>query len=301
MKEIIDRVPLPLSGVALSLASLGNLLDNEVLHILCGSISVTLVLLLILKLMLSPESIRGDLKTPILASVSGTFPMTLMLLSTYISNTIYEFALALWAFAILLHIALMIYFTKTFIIGLDMEKVFASYFIVYVGIVVASCTCPFYDMLILGEIIFWFGFLALVPLFVLISYRYVKYRKFPEPTFPLLCIYCAPVSLCIVGYVKSMTQISEPFIMAMYIASTLLYMLGLCVVAKTLTLKFYPSYAAITFPMVICAMATTVVSKVLQEFEFLNTLAMVETVIASIIVFYVLIRFVMAIATPSKG
>jgi len=28
---------------------------------------------------------------------------------------------------------------------------------------------------------------------------------------------------------------------------------------------------------------------------------MVETVIASIIVFYVLIRFVMAIATPSKG
>ena len=166
---------------------------------------------------------------------------------------------------------------------------------------VASCTCPFYDMLILGEIIFWFGFLALVPLFVLISYRYVKYRKFPEPTFPLLCIYCAPVSLCIVGYVKSMTQISEPFIMAMYIASTLLYMLGLCVVAKTLTLKFYPSYAAITFPMVICAMATTVVSKVLQEFEFLNTLAMVETVIASIIVFYVLIRFVMAIATPSKG
>ena len=101
--------------------------------------------------------IREDLGNPILASVSGTFPMALMLLSTYIT-IVYDFALALWAFAILLHIALMVYFTKTFIIKPDLQKVFASYFIVYVGIVVAAVTCPVYDMLLLGEIIFWFGF-----------------------------------------------------------------------------------------------------------------------------------------------
>ena len=301
MKDIIGRIPLPISGVALGLASLGNLLNewSAVAHNVCGILSTTIVLLLLLKLLLFPDMIRDDLRNPILASVSGTFPMALMLLSTYVT-VLYEFALALWAFAILLHIALMIYFTKTFIIRPDFQKVFASYFIVYVGIVVAAVTCPVYDMLLLGEIVFWFGFIALIPLFAMITYRYVRFRKFPEPTFPLLCIYCAPVSLCIAGYMRSMTQISEPFVLSLYVISVILYLFGLLVALRTLTLKFYPSYAALTFPMVICATATNMVSKIVDN-GMMDTLALVETVIATVIVAYVLIRYVMAIARPTKS
>lgn len=301
MKEIIGRIPLPMSGVALGLASLGNLLNewSTVAHHVCGTLSATIVLLLLLKLFLFPDMIREDLGNPILASVSGTFPMALMLLSTYVT-VLYEFALALWAFAILLHIALMVYFTKTFIIKPDFQKVFASYFIVYVGIVVAAVTCPVYDMLLLGEIIFWFGFVALIPLFAMITYRYVRFRKFPEPTFPLLCIYCAPVSLCIAGYMRSMIQISEPFVFSLYAVSVILYLFGLFVVMRTLTLRFYPSYAALTFPMVICATATNMVSKIVEN-GMMDTLALIETVIATVIVAYVLIRYVMAIARPTKS
>jgi len=40
-----------------------------------------------------------------------------------------------------------------------LKKVFASYFIVYVGIVVASITAPVFGKQSLGEIIFWFGFI----------------------------------------------------------------------------------------------------------------------------------------------
>ena len=269
---------------------------STVAHHICGILSATIVLLLLLKLFLFPDMIREDLGNPILASVSGTFPMALMLLSTYIT-IVYDFALALWAFAILLHIALMVYFTKTFIIKPNLQKVFASYFIVYVGIVVAAVTCPVYDMLLLGEIIFWFGFVALIPLFVLITYRYIRFRKFPEPTFPLLCIYCAPVSLCIAGYMRSMTQISEPFVFSLYAVSVILYLFGLFVVMRTLTLRFYPSYAALTFPMVICATATNMVSKIIDN-GMMDTLALIETVIATVIVAYVLIRYVMAIARP---
>ncbi len=302
MRDVFRRIPLPISGVALAFASLGTLLSSwsEAAYWVCGILSASIISLLSIKLALFPDLFREDLKNPIPASVSGTFPMALMVLSTYVSGILYEFALALWSFAILLHISLMIYFTRTFILRPDIQKVFASYFIVYVGIVVASVTCPTYDMHLIGSIIFWFGFIALIPLMVLISYRYIKYGRFPEPTSPLLCIYCAPVSLCIVGYMRSMTQISETFVIAMYVVSVLLYLFGLVVVARTLMLRFYPSYAALTFPMVICATATTSVSRMLSGYQFLEVLALIETVLAVTVVSYVLLRYVMAIARPTK-
>lgn len=302
MKEVLSRIPLPVSGVALGLASLGNLLNewSVLAHDVCGVLSAIIIALLLLKLALFPESMRDDLRNPILASVSGTFPMALMILSTYVSGIAHDLALAIWLFAILLHLALIVYFTKAFILDYDVKKVFASYFIVYVGIAVASCTCPFYDMFLLGKVIFWFGLATLFPLLIAITYRYVRYSDFPEPTFPLLCIYCAPVSLCLVGYVKSMTHISEPFLIGMYVLATPLYVFGLFVVLKTLTLRFYPSYAALTFPMVICATATNAMSKIL-DVPSLETLALIETAIACAVVAYVLIRYTLAIAWPSKG
>lgn len=299
---MIERVPLPFSGVALGLASLGNLLSqwSETAYWVCGSLSLMIVMLLVLKLALYPYSVRDDLKNPILASVSATFPMALMLLSTYVSKYVHDLALAVWLFAILLHVALILYFTRTFMMWPDITKVFASYFVVYVGIVVASVTCPAYDMRILGQAVFCFGFACLIPLLALISYRYLKHREFPESTFPLICIFCAPVSLCIVGYLKSMTQIYEPFVIEMYALSTVLYILGLAVVVKTLTLRFYPSYAALTFPMVICATASNMVSELFNN-QTLEILTLIETAIAASVVAYVLIRYVISIAGPVKG
>lgn len=82
-----------------------------------------------------------------------------------------------------------------------MNKVFASYFIVYVGIAVAAITAPAYGQLGIGTAAFWFGFSALVILLVLVTVRYVKFQEIPDPAKPLICIYAAPAffsKLCIV-------------------------------------------------------------------------------------------------------
>ena len=95
--------------------------------------------------------VKEDLQNPIMASVAATFPMALMLLSTYIKPFIGSPAKYIWFFAIALHLILIIYFTLKFILKLQMPKVFASYFIVYVGIAVAAVTAPaFEDSFLLG-------------------------------------------------------------------------------------------------------------------------------------------------------
>jgi exfoliative toxin A/B len=307
MKDIIKKVPIPICGVMLGTAALGNLLQSysDGIRYFCGVMAAILLILILLKLILFPDMIKDDMKNPIMASVSGTFPMAVMLLSTYIKPIpfIGQAAFVIWLFAILLHVVLIIYFTFKFILKLQMPKVFASYFIVYVGIAVAAVTAPTYEQTGIGTVAFWFGLVTFVLLFVLITIRYIKYKAVPEPAKPLLCIYTAPLSLCIAGYVQSVTPKSFTFLVAMLAVATVLYIFALIKMLGYLKLPFYPSYAAFTFPFVISAIAAkqtmACATKLGTPIAGLSVLVMIETIIAVVLVVYTYVRFVLFLA-PKK-
>lgn len=297
MKNVIKKVPVPLCGVMLGLAALGNLLQSygEGIRYACGVLAAFLLILILLKLILFPQMIKEDMKNPIMASVAGTFPMALMLLSTYVKPWIGAAAMYIWYFAIALHIVLIVYFTMKFILKLELPKVFASYYIVYVGIAVAAVTAPAYEKLTVGTAAFWFGFITLILLLVLVTVRYVKCPQVPEPAQPLICIYAAPTSLCIAGYVQSVTPKSRGFLLAMLAVATVLYIFALVKAIGYLKLKFYPSYAAFTFPFVISAIATKQTMACLanmgQPMPILQYVVLVETIIAVVFVLYTFVRF----------
>lgn len=298
MKEKIKKVPIPLSGVMLGTAALGNLLQSysEGLRMFCGGIAGVLLIMLLLKLAFFPGMIKEDMKNPIMASVAGTFSMALMLLSTYILPLIGQGAFVIWILAVALHIILIIYFTVKFILKLQMPKVFASYYIVYVGIVTASITAPAYGMQNVGTAAFWFGFIAVIALLILVTVRYVKYKEIPEPAKPLFCIYAAPVSLCVAGYIQSVEGKSYGLLVVMFVVSCILYLTALIKAIGYLRLPFYPSYASFTFPFVISAIAAKQTMACLANmghpFPALQYVVSVETAIAIVMVGYTLIRFI---------
>lgn len=306
--NIIKKVPVPLCGVMLGFAALGNLLQSygEGIRLVCGIVAAFLLILVLLKLIMFPKMIKEDMQNPIMASVSGTFPMALMLLSTYVKPFIGPAAMYIWFFAIGLHIVLIVYFTVKFILKLQLPKVFASYYIVYVGIAVAVVTAPAFEQTGIGAAAFWFGFVTLIILLVLVTVRYVKCPQIPEPAQPLLCIYAAPTSLCIAGYVQSVTPKSRGFLLAMLAVATVLYIFSIVKAIGYLKLKFYPSYAAFTFPFVISAIATKQTMACLanmgQPMPVLKYVVLIETVIAVVFVVYTFIRFMgfLFINQPAK-
>ena len=87
-----------------------------------GVFAAFLLILALLKLIMFPGAVKEDMKNPIMASVSGTFPMALMILSTYVKPFIGQAAYYIWLFAIALHIVLIIYFTVKFVFKLQMPK-----------------------------------------------------------------------------------------------------------------------------------------------------------------------------------
>ena len=278
---------MPVAGVMLGMAALGNLLQSfgDGIRYICGVLSAFFALLLILKYIINPKDFKIDMNSSVSASVSGTFPMGIMLLSTYIKPFIGNAAFYIWAAAVGLHILLIFYFTYRFFIKqFDLKDVFASYYIVYVGIVVASVTAPAYNMQAFGNAAFWFGFATFILLFILVSIKYNKFKDIPAPAKPLICIYTAPLSLCIAGYVQSVMPKSKEMLIVMFTAESIIYIFTLIKAVDFIRGNFYPSFASFTFPFVISAIAAkmTMAALIKMGVQFINLkyIVLAETIIA---------------------
>lgn len=298
---MLKKIPLPITGVMLGFAALGNLLQSysDTLRLGCGIIATFIGLIILLKIIFYPKQWVEDMQQPITASVFGTFSMAIMLLSVYAKPLFGKNAVIIWYIGLAIHILLILYFTFKFILKFDLKKVFASYFIVYVGIAVASVSAPAFEQTLIGTYTFWFAFITFILLLFVVGYRYLKYRDIPEPARPLFCIFAAPMSLCLAGYIQSVSPKSKAFIVGMAIVAFLLFVLVLIFLIRFLKLNFYPSYAAFTFPFVISAIAMKQTNAFLQMQDIkvrgLTTLILLETILAAVLVLYAFTRYLMNI------
>ncbi len=286
MKTVIKKVPLPISGVALGLAALGNLIQSysEVARSVCGVLAFLCLLLLAVRILVVPGSLVKELEEPVPAGVSATFPMAMTLLSVYLKPFVGGGAVIIWYLALVMHACLILYVTFHFVIKFSLTNMVPSFFIVYAGIVVGSVTAPAYGQQGLGNILFWTGFIPYLLMLCLVTYRYIKLPKLPAPAKPLLCIYTAPMSLCVAGYVQSVTPKSVQFLTILFTAAMCLYVFALLWSIRCWCLPFYPSHASFTFPFVISAIAVkmtmTAMTKLGQPWPWLQPISSIMTVIA---------------------
>ncbi|WP_301861135.1 TDT family transporter [uncultured Megasphaera sp.] len=296
---MFSRVPIPLAGLMLGLAALGNLWAPYSLSIryACGLAAALAGLLLVLRILLHPATISRDLKTnSVFASVSATFFMAVMQLCTYTAPSFPAASERIWLAAIIGHFLLMIGFTWQYMLHFSLKDVFPTYFIAYVGIVVASVTSPVFHHELLGEGIFWFGFIAYACMFALVTIRYYCRRDIAESAKPLFCIYTAPMSLSLTGYLACVQDKMPLLALFMVICAQLLFLLVLYKMPKLLRLPFYPSYAAFTFPFVITAIALRQTVQYLMSLGWtipavLYPIIYLEIACATAIVLYVAVRY----------
>lgn len=299
--KYIKKMPLPIAAVALALAALGNLLMtySAVARTILGSIAAIILGLLTIKIIVCWENVKKEFDNPVIASVVPTYSMALMLLAGYLKPIVYMPALALFWIGLIIHLVLMILYTTKYIIKFNIKKVFTSIFIVYVGIGVGGITAPAFGLASLGKVIFWFAFISLLVLLVLVAYRVWMIKEVPEPAFPTTVIFAAPAALTLAAYLNSFESKNLNMVYFLAILVGILYIVGLVYLIKGLKLKFYPSYAAFTFPLVISAIALKgtngLLIKMGKGISWLKYVVNIQEIIAIIIVLYVCVRFVIFI------
>ena len=293
--SLIKNIPIPITGLILALFSLGNLTQDihPTLKILFGSIGFIFLILIISKLVFYPNNIKEDFKNPIIVSSSGTFSMSLMILSTYIIQFNSTIAYAIWIIGIALHIMLMIYFTYHFIVhNFNILNVYPSYWIVFIGITMGAITSTAHGITEIGFLFFIIGFIAMLITFPLVIYRYLTYPDIPDANKPLICIFTAIFSILIVGYINTAQNMSNEFLIILYILACIFYIFAFLKFIEYRYLDFYPSFSAFTFPFVISALATKGIASKIGSNLLLTGILEIETAIAIVIVVYILLRYV---------
>ena len=303
---MLKKMPIPICGVILGLFGLGNLLQSysEGVRMCCGIIALILLILFIISVIADFGKFTENMKNPIMASVFCTFPMALKLCAVYFKPWLKGASTAIWYIALILHVVLIIYFTAKFIFKLELPKVFASYFIVYAGIAMAAMTAPAFEATGIGTVTFWFALITVVIMMVIATVRYVKIPNAPDPAKPLICIYTAPISLCIAGYIQSVMPKSLPFLKVLWVVATVLFVFALIKFLQYLKLPFFPSYAAYTFPFVISAIASKQLMMCSMNMgspmPWLKPIVLIETIVAVITTLYALVRYLMFLFAPAK-
>ena len=297
MMKFVRSIPMSICGLSLALAALGNLLlpYGVGIRYMLGILSAIVLVIFALKLFLDSPHALAELKTPVPLSVLPAATMAIMLLLTYIRPYIGDLAMYLWYAAIAVHLFIMLLFFKRFILKFKIGTVYPTWFIVFVGLVTISVTAPAMGARPVGQIAFYAGFALYFIALTLIIYRMVKQIYVPEPLRLTAVIFTAPMSLCIVGYFASFEQRNE---MLVYIMLTIAVVSYLYVSYRMLTAflktKFYPTYAAFTFPYVISAAAFRLGNDFLIErgHNFLSPLATLSEWVAVLIVIYVCVHYV---------
>lgn len=295
MKQLIRAIPIPISGVMLALFSLAKLVKTfDLTWFANGLIFIGALFLsgLLVKVVLAPELVLKEMKNPLIAAVSPTFTMALMVLSSLYMETTVVWE-NIWWFALVLHFVLMLYFTYRFVLrtALTLSHIYPSWFIMYIGMGIMPLTAGGRASALM-DIVFYSCIAFLIILVPIMLVRIFVMRNLEVPTLPLITILCAPVSLTLAGYLAHVEVASTTMVLTLVIIAQLLYVLVLTQLPKLLRLPFFPSYAAFTFPLVICATALT---NTMHYFGYTGpistTVIAVETTIAAMMVLYVTVRY----------
>lgn len=301
MRIYLSKMPIALASVALGTAGITGawaiVINNHFIGIIGACIATILLIPVIMKYILHPHVLFEEIAHPTLGSVIPTLDMAIMLIASIIERYVPILGQILWGMAVLCHIIFLISFLYHRAKDLDINHMVPTWFVPPVGIVVACVSGSEMGFPLITEILFYFGLIAYMILLPVMFYRMFFGDRIEETRLPAFGVMGAPANLCLAGY---LTAFAEPN----YFLATSLAHLGVfttCLVYismfKVFRIKFFPLYAAYTFPLGIGATAMIKYSKYLMQaetplyiLEIWNFIAITELLIASFVISYVFIN-----------
>ncbi|WP_455679815.1 TDT family transporter [Streptococcus sp.] len=279
----LKEPPLAIGGLGLSFFSLGNTLGeySVTLRYALGGIAFVLYLLLMTAFVNSFKNYRVALKEPLTASIFPTLLMQGMLMIVYlddfpdwhgITEIIFR---TIWWLSFIALIAYIIIFSKRFLWSFNLRNVYPSWAVLYIGIGISSLTVPWTGYAQLGKIVFVYLLIALTALLPTVFLRLWKHG-IPDEVKANLATLCAP-ALVILAYLNAFETIYRPLLLGLLILSQLLYVLVISCLPKILKKDFNPGFSALTFPLIVTAVALKGAAK---YFEVLQYLFIIELLVA---------------------
>ena len=295
----LENYPIGICGTSLGLITIGSAwqLNNikffKPVAIIFSIIALALMFLRIVKF---PKKILEELKHPVLGSFYPTIDMALMLIAAYFLDVAPKIAETVWLLCVAVHFILFIVFSIFRFKNFKLEDMVPSWFVIWIGVVVACVTSPGMGHDNLARLLFYFGFVLYIITWPIMLYRVYNHKAIEEHKLPTIGVMAAPASLCIVGYTSVFTVINPVILWVLVIISFINLIIVYSYIIGFIKKGFAPTYAALTFPLAISVMAAYKVSKYLGSGiwqSVFKTIGDIEIFIGTGVILYVVFNFLL--------
>ncbi|MGL5956466.1 MAG: TDT family transporter [Brevinema sp.] len=297
----LTKMPIALASVALGTAGITgawtSVVNNPNIGIIGAGIASILVIILLLKYIIHPSLFLKEISCPTLGSVIPTLDMAIMLIASVIVQFAPLLGKSLWIGAVILHTIFFIKFLQHRIKEFDLNHMLPSWFVPPVGIVVSCVSGAEMGFPFLTTGLFYFGFSAYMILLPCMFYRMFFGDRIENSRLPAFGVMGAPANLCLAGYLTAFPEPSYYFTFSLAYLGFFTTCLVYISMIRVFQIKFFPLYAAYTFPLGIGATAMIKFCSYLQTtttppeiIQIWTNIAYTELLIASIVICYIFVN-----------
>lgn len=309
----IRGIPTPLGGLALGIASLGWCMENALPlngygQMMGSLIAIVMILMLMARFVVHPDTLWNDLKHSVLGSILPTFAMASMVISKMVGDYLPSLGVFIWLTALVIHCLFLMTFIYHRMKDFSLQHIVPSWFIPPIGLVVADVTCPSPEYYGIAMVLLVIGLSCYAVMLPLVIYRLIFVAEIPDAAKPTIAILAAPASLSLAGY---LTIVKEPSLLIIAILlgiAILMTLVVYCALFKLLRLPFTAGFAAFTFPLVIGATALYKLADLAKLHELtltmshqLRILANIELAVATLVILYVCVGYYNCYCVKSKA
>ncbi|WP_024613441.1 TDT family transporter [Clostridium sp. Ade.TY] len=245
-----------------------------------------------------PKVMLNEMNNPILMALYPTATMLLMFIGVFIGRFNFLIGKGIWLFAIIINILFIIFFIiKHIIIKFNMKYVLPCWFALLVGISLACTTSTEMKAVNLTIPIFYFVVIAFLLFLPIVIYRLCTVEV-PDCHYPLIAIISAPSSLCVMSYLTLFKHPNFYVVMFFFILTIITTLFVYINFPKFFSIKFNPTYAALTFPLAASFVATFKVKVYLASIGYMTAsrivteISGIEFFIATSVIGFVFYKFV---------
>lgn len=298
----LTRVPTPVAGLALGIASISSAIElifpaQGMIQAAGALVALVLIALVLTKFIVFPEILYQDFMHSVTSSILPTAAMGLMVISKSLAQVAPIGGEVMWKTAVVLHGFFLLGFIFFRARKWDFRQMVPSWFVPPVGIAVAALTAPA-NMIAEATLLLYFAMACYTIMLPIMLYRFMFYPGIVDAAKPTIAIMGAPASLLLAGYLSILPEpnlvLAGVLLSVALLMTTTVYVAGFAL----LRLPFSPGYAAFTFPLAIGATAlhkaaahASLFPSLWKNMHFLHELAIMETIIAAIVITYVIIRY----------
>lgn len=306
MKKI-NLYPTATGGLCLGIASIFAFWSTlflskelaQILLIIGGVITSSLLIPLLIKFMGYPSLLIQDIKHPTVGSIVPATMMTLMLLSRTLGLFNTTIAVTVWSLAVVGHVMFLTSFVYYRITDFDLNHIVPTWFVPPIGIVVACLSMPTPFFLPLAHVFLFFGMVVYFALLPIMLYRLIIGDRVEDVRKPTLAVLAAPPSLILAGYLAVVDTLNPVIVIFLFSIAIVMTLSVYLMLLHLLRLSYTPACTAFTFPLAISAVAMNKVSHWMDKQPLFHDYSLyfyhfsiVEGVIATFIIFYILYLFV---------